>query len=172
MDATVLAAQMGSPEAFSALYEAHKPRVMSLCLKITGDREKAEDLTQDTFLRLHRKIHTFKGTSQFTTWLHRMTVNIVRMDYRKDHSKARLAITLVPLVFGEDEDAYDVPEPRTADPVLRLDLVKAISSLDQPYREALINHHIRGLEQKRGSKIRTYRARVKMRAYLTTKEKA
>ena len=178
MDATVLAAQMGSPEAFSALYEAHKPRVMSLCLKMTGDREKAEDLTQDTFLRLHRKIHTFKGTSQFTTWLHRMTVNIVRMDYRKDHSQARRAITLVPLVFGEDEDAYDVPEPRVTDPILRMDLTKAISTLPRMQRQATIKFYIEGLEhseitRRRGtSKSRILRASRTMRNYLTTKEKA
>jgi len=169
MDTLVREAQSGSQSAFAALYEAHKPRVLSLCLKMTGDREKAEDLTQDTFLRLHRKIHTFKGTSKFSTWLFRMTTNIVKMDYRKDHSKSRRAVTLVPLVFDDDEAVLDVPDPRPANPVLRMDLAKAISSLDRPYRKALIDHHIRGLAEKRGSKIRTYRARVKMRAYLTTK---
>lgn len=178
MDSLVLSAQSGNTDAFAALYVAHKPRVMSLCFKMTGDHDKAEDLTQDTFLQLHRKIHTFRGASQFTTWLHRMTVNVVRMEHRKNHSKARLAITLVPLMLGDDGDetVYDVPDPRPANPILRMDLTKAISTLPRMQRRATIKFYIEGREHKEinrrvtsTSKGRVHKARKKLMKYLTTK---
>lgn len=172
MDSTVLAAQSGSSDAFAALYVAHKPRVMSLCFKMTGDRDKAEDLTQDTFLQLHRKIHTFRGTSQFSTWLYRMTTNIVKMEFRRAKNQFNRMLT-----EAESEDAlHGLQELRPSNPVLRMDLVKAISKLPRHERRNIIKFYIDGLEhseitRRRGtSKSRISRASKTMRAYLTTKE--
>src|SRR5260370_14898969 len=76
-------AKQGDAEAFEFLYNLHKRRVYSLCLRMTGNPASAEDLTQEAFLQLFRKIATFRGESAFSTWLHRMSVNVVLMQLRK-----------------------------------------------------------------------------------------
>src|SRR5882762_10254999 len=83
-DAAILArAQQGDHAAFAQLYSAHKRRVYSLCLRMLGNIAEAEDLTQEAFLQLHRKIATFRGDSAFSTWLHRLAINLVLMHLRK-----------------------------------------------------------------------------------------
>ncbi len=64
-------AQAGDHQAFAQLYSLHKRRIYSLCLRMVGNIAEAEDLTQEAFLQLHRKISTFRGDSAFSTWLHR-----------------------------------------------------------------------------------------------------
>src|SRR5690348_17227150 len=76
-------AQRGQESAFEALYQLHKRRVYSLCLRMIGNTAEADELTQEVFLLLFRKIHTFRGDSAFSTWLHRLAVNIVLMRLRK-----------------------------------------------------------------------------------------
>jgi RNA polymerase sigma-70 factor (ECF subfamily) len=76
-------AQAGDAEAFAKLYAMHKRRVYSLCLRMVSNMAEAEDLAQEAFLQLYRKIGTFRGDSAFSTWLHRMTVNVVLMHLRK-----------------------------------------------------------------------------------------
>jgi RNA polymerase sigma-70 factor (ECF subfamily) len=71
-------AQAGDHQAFAQLYSLHKRRIYSLCLRMVGNIAEAEDLTQEAFLQLHRKIATFRGDSAFSTWLHRLAVNVVR----------------------------------------------------------------------------------------------
>ena len=76
-------AQQGDGGCFESLYGMHKRRVYSLCLRMTGNTAEAEDLTQEAFLQLYRKIATFRGESAFSTWLHRLAVNVVLMHLRK-----------------------------------------------------------------------------------------
>src|SRR5579884_1709473 len=68
-------AKGGDAYAFQQLYGLHKRRVYSLCLRMTGNTAEAEDLTEEAFLQLYRKIATFRGESAFSTWLHRLSVN-------------------------------------------------------------------------------------------------
>ena len=83
-DGDVLArAQAGDHHAFAQLYALHKRRIYSLCLRMVGNVAEAEDLTQEAFLQLHRKIATFRGDSAFSTWLHRLAINVVLMQLRK-----------------------------------------------------------------------------------------
>src|SRR5258708_24265779 len=77
------AAKNGDAEAFSKLYALHKRRVYTLCLRMLGNVSEAEDMTQEAFLHLFRKIGSFRGESAFSTWLHRLTVNLVLMHLRK-----------------------------------------------------------------------------------------
>src|SRR5882757_8441407 len=79
----IAAAQAGDGAAFERLYSLHKRRVYSLCLRMLGNVAEAEDLTQEAFLQLYRKIGTFRGDSAFSTWLHRLAVNLVLMHLRK-----------------------------------------------------------------------------------------
>jgi len=79
----IAAAQNGDAGSFEMLYALHKRRVYSLCLRMLGNVAEAEDLTQEAFLQLYRKIGTFRGDSAFSTWLHRLAVNVVLMHLRK-----------------------------------------------------------------------------------------
>jgi len=72
-------ARRGDPAGFEHLYRKHSRRVYALCLRMTGNSSEAEDLTQDAFVQVFRKIQTFRGESAFSTWLHRLAVNIVLM---------------------------------------------------------------------------------------------
>src|ERR1039457_4229127 len=76
-------AQAGDHRAFAQLYFLHKKRIYSLCMRMVGNTAEAEDMTQETFLQLHRKIATFRGDSAFSTWLHRLAINVVLMQLRK-----------------------------------------------------------------------------------------
>jgi RNA polymerase sigma-70 factor (ECF subfamily) len=76
-------AQAGDHQAFAQLYSLHKRRIYSLCLRMVSNIAEAEDLTQDAFLQLHRKIATFRGDSAFSTWLHRLAINVVLMHLRR-----------------------------------------------------------------------------------------
>ena len=76
-------AQAGDAPAFELLYQLHSRRVYALCLRMVNNPADAEDLMQEAFLQLFRKIGTFRGESAFSTWLHRMTVNVVLMRLRK-----------------------------------------------------------------------------------------
>src|SRR4026208_86488 len=69
--------------AFEELYQRHNRRVYSLCLRMTGNVSEAEDLAQEVFIQLFRKVGSFRGDSAFSTWLHRLTVNQVLMHFRR-----------------------------------------------------------------------------------------
>src|SRR5437764_7272931 len=73
----------GDTSAFEELYTRHSRRVYSLCLRMTANTAEAEDLAQEVFIQLHRKVGSFRGESAFTTWLHRLTVNQVLMHLRR-----------------------------------------------------------------------------------------
>src|SRR5213592_1226768 len=73
----VALAAAGDRHAFERLYRLHVTRVFSLCARMVADRTRAEELTQDVFVRAWEKLHLFRGESAFGTWLHRMTVNVV-----------------------------------------------------------------------------------------------
>src|SRR6201991_4791451 len=96
-------AKQGDAECFEGLYGLHKRRVYSLCLRMTGNTAQAEDLAQEAFLQLFRKIGTFRGESAFSTWLHRMTVNVVLMNLRRKG---------LPLVSLEETLETDEETPR------------------------------------------------------------
>lgn len=85
------ASAKGDKAAFKELYERHNSRVYSLCLRMSGNTAKAEDLTEKTFVQLFREIGCFRDESAFTTWLQRLTVNQVLMHLRK--SGARIELT-------------------------------------------------------------------------------
>src|SRR6202158_2954261 len=90
-------AQEGDSEGFERLYRLHSQRVYGLCLHMVKDPIEAEDLTQDAFLQTFRKIQTFRGDSLFSTWLHRLTVNVVLMAFRKKkHSEISVDEILEP----------------------------------------------------------------------------
>ena len=96
------AAKNGDPDAFSKLYALHKRRVYTLCLRMLGNVSEAEDMTQEAFLHLFRKLGSFRGESAFSTWLHRLTVNLVLMHLRK---KGLNLVSLEETISPSEEDA-------------------------------------------------------------------
>src|ERR1700684_208340 len=96
------AAKNGDAEAFSKLYALHKRRVYTLCLRMLGNVSEAEDMTQEAFLHLFRKLGSFRGESGFSTWLHRLNVNLVLMHLRK---KGLQLVSLEETINPSEEDA-------------------------------------------------------------------
>jgi len=120
------AAAAGDSVAFERLYEQHHRRVYSLCLRMLGNSTHAEDLTQEVFLQVYRKLASFRGDSAFTTWLHRLTVNQVLMHFRRRGVKLEHTSE-----EGDFTNVVDTPlqSTRRISMVDRLALEKAISQL-------------------------------------------
>jgi len=134
------ASAQGEMEAFERLYQLHHRRVYSLCLRLVGNVADAEDLTQEVFLHLYRKISKFRGDSAFTTWLHRLTVNLVLMHLR------RRRLNYEPI---EETELKSLLEERRADDgmariVDRIALERALMALPTGYRTILVLHDIEG----------------------------
>ena len=169
-------AQQGDESAFSALYEAHKRRVYSLCLRMTGNTAEAEDLSQEAFLQLFRKISTFRGESAFSTWLHRLAVNVVLMHLRK---KGLQQVSLDEVDTSQDEPIkrdYGDEDRRLLGSVDRVSLGRAIAELPPGYRSVFILHDVEGYEHNEiatmmdcsvgNSKSQLHKARMKLREWL------
>jgi RNA polymerase sigma-70 factor (ECF subfamily) len=170
-------AKQGDSECFEALYSLHKRRVYSLCLRMVGNTAEAEDLTQEAFLQLFRKIATFRGESAFSTWLHRLAVNVVLMRLRKKGlPEVSLEETLEPP--NEDGPRKDIG---TLDNALvgaidRVNLGRAIESLPPGYRIIFVLHDVEGYEHNQiakmmgcsigNSKSQLHKARMKLRDLL------
>jgi RNA polymerase sigma-70 factor (ECF subfamily) len=169
-------AQQGDEEAFAALFEAHKRRVYSLCLRMTGNTAEAEDLSQEVFMQLFRKIATFRGESAFSTWLHRLAVNVVLMHLRK---KGLQQISLDEVDTSQDEPVkrdYGDDDRRLIGSVDRISLSAAIESLPPGYKTVFVLHDIEGYEHNEiadimncsvgNSKSQLHKARMKLREVL------
>ncbi len=174
-------AQQGDEEAFSALFEAHKRRVYSLCLRMTGNTAEAEDLTQEAFLQLFRKISTFRGESAFSTWLHRLSVNVVLMHLRK---KGLQQVSLDEMDTSQEEPVkrdYRDDDRRLLGSVDRIGLTRAIAELPPGYRAVFILHDVEGYEHNEiaeimkcsvgNSKSQLHKARMKLREWLRENQK-
>jgi RNA polymerase sigma-70 factor (ECF subfamily) len=170
-------AKAGDAEAFQALYDKHKRRVYSLCLRMTANTAEAEDLTQEAFLQLYRKIATFRGESAFSTWLHRLSVNVVLMHLRK---KTLPSVSLEETTQGGDEDApkkdFGTEDLALAGSIDRLQLQRAVDDLPPGYRTIFVLHDVQGYEHNEiaqivgcsigNSKSQLHKARMKLRDLL------
>jgi len=170
-------AQKGDGEAFEHLYHLHKRRVYSLCLRMTGNAADAEDATQEAFLQLFRKVGSFRGESAFSTWLHRMTVNVVLMRLRR---KALPQVSLDEPMESNQEDAFRREmgrfDARLLGTLDRVRLERAIEMLPPGYRNIFILHDIEGYEHNEiaallgcslgNSKSQLHKARLKLRDLL------
>src|ERR1700687_3233908 len=139
-------AKQGHEAAFEVLYHLHKRRVYSLCLRMVSNPTDAEDLAQEAFLQLFRKIATFRGESAFSTWLHRMTVNVVLMQLRK---KSLPVVSLEETTDGEeDSPKRDVgaEDLRLAGAIDRVELNRAVEDLPPGYRSVFVLHDVEGFE--------------------------
>lgn len=143
--------QEGSAEAFELLVTRHGTRVYNLCLRILGDPHDAADASQDTFLSALRKLHTFRGDSAFTTWLHRVTVNACYDSLRRKRRRPLLQIV------NEEEDEHPepaLPAPDHSDQVaLSIDVERALMQIPAEFRVALVLADVRDLPYEEISRV-------------------
>ena len=175
---TIRLAQQGDAAAFETIYQLHCRRVYALCLRMVGDPTEAEDLTQEAFLQLFRKIHTFRGESAFSSWLHRLTANIVLMRFRK---KRPITMSLDEVIRPDEEG--DRPTLEIGGPDLRLigvfdrvNLQTAVEQLPEGYRSMFLLHDVQGFEHNEiaamlgcsvgNSKSQLHKARKRLRELL------
>jgi RNA polymerase sigma-70 factor (ECF subfamily) len=170
------AAAAGNMLAFEEIYQRHHRRVYSICLRMLQNATEAEDLTQDVFIQLYRKIGSFRGDSAFTTWLHRLTVNQVLMHFRKRNVKFEKTTeegeTPVQVVGGTEN-------PRKMPVVDKIAIEHAIGQLPEGYRKVFVLHDVEGYEHEEVAKIlgcsvgtsksQLHKARLKLRKLLQKK---
>ena len=171
-------AQAGDAPAFEHLYQLHSRRVYALCLRMVGNPSDAEDLMQEAFLQLFRKIGTFRGESAFSTWLHRMTVNVVLMRLRK---KSLPAASLEETTEPDEETGgprkdIGAPDLRLSGAVDRVNLERSIEKLPPGYRTVFVLHDVQGFEHNEiagimgcsvgNSKSQLHKARTRLRELL------
>ena len=173
------ASAAGDAAAFERIYQQYNRRVYSICLRMVGNPTEAEDLTQDVFVQLFRKIGSFRGESAFTTWLHRMTVNQVLMHFRK--RGVRMESTTddgelpVQIEVGTDR-------PSRMPIIDSIALDRAVSELPPGYRTVFVLHDVEGYEHEEvarmlgctvgTSKSQLHKARLRIRALLDKKAAA
>ena len=174
---TIRLAQQGDAAAFEILYALHKRRVYSLCRRMSGNEAEAEDLAQEVFLLVFRKIANFRGQSAFSTWLHRVTVNVVLMRFRK---KGLLAVSLQELLDPEERETpksdFGHRDDVLAGAIDRVNLERAIESLPPGYRTVFVLFDIEGYEHNEiaamlgctigNTKSQLHKARMKLRSML------
>jgi RNA polymerase sigma-70 factor (ECF subfamily) len=178
-EAEVIArAQNGDRLAFERLYRSHNQHVYAVCLRMVGNAAEAEDLTQEVFLLVLRKIYTFRGDSAFSTWLHRLTVNLVLMHLRKKSPP------IVPIEVSPDCDDeiapasidFGVPDLSLEGAIDRINLGRCIAQLPSGYRAVFVLHDVQGYEHHEiagilgrsvgVSKSQLHKARARLRAAL------
>jgi RNA polymerase sigma-70 factor (ECF subfamily) len=172
-------AQEGDPDAFSTLFHAHKSRIYSLCLRMTNNVTEAEDLAQDAFLQVFRKLSSFRGDSALSTWLYRIAVNTVLMHFRK---KSPIQVSLDEPYTSRDNNArqvrrdYGIKDDRLVGCVTRVALTRAISELPAGYRRIFVLHEVEGYEHREiaallgcsvgNSKSQLHKAKLRIRDLL------
>jgi RNA polymerase sigma-70 factor, ECF subfamily len=169
-------AQQGDSDAFASLFHAHKARIYSICLRMTNNTAEAEDLTQDAFMQVFRKLSTFRGDSALSTWLYRIAVNTVLMHFRKK------ALRQISLDEPYNQDArlvrreYGTKDDRLSGCVDRIALTRAIRELPDGYRTIFLLHEVEGYEHQEiaelldcsvgNSKSQLHKAKLRIRELL------
>jgi RNA polymerase sigma-70 factor, ECF subfamily len=139
--ALVARARAGDLDAFEVLYKQTSPRIYSLCVRMTGDVERAKELLQDVYVRVWERLATFRGESAFSSWLHRLAVNAVLTGLRSDRRR-RGRVTL-----GDDLTNVaweDTASESPTDAGTKIDLERALERLPPTARQVFVLHDIEG----------------------------
>lgn len=180
-ESLAIEAQQGNIDAFAALVDRHKGRVHRTLYQVVGDELDAQDLAQELFLKLYRSLAGYRGEAAFTTWLHRLTLNLA-FDWLRARKRRPLQVPLTPPPDRDDGPELDPasPDEGPEQQALRTErlqqLRKAISALPPDYRDVVTLHHIHHLSyqqisERTGAPVRTietrlYRARALLRKML------
>lgn len=174
----IVSAQGGDPDAFAALFNAHKARVYSMCLRMTRNAAEAEDLTQEVFLHVFRKLAAFRRDAAFSTWLYRVTVNTVLMHLRKKKVCHLSLDERVTQVSGSQLREYGRVDHNLRAAVDRIAATRAIMGLPAGYRTVFVLHEVKGYEHHDiaqmlrcsigTSKSQLHKAKARIRELLST----
>jgi RNA polymerase sigma-70 factor (ECF subfamily) len=171
-------AQLGDASAFERIYRLYSRRVYALCLRMLGNWTEAEDLTQEAFLGVFRKIQSFRGESAFSTWLHRVAVNLVLMRLRKKASQETSLEKSSKRNFdcGGPQEELGGHDLQLAGTIDRINLQHAMDQLGRSQRLVVELHDIQGYKHKEiaqimdwsigNSKAQLHRARRRLRELL------
>jgi RNA polymerase sigma-70 factor, ECF subfamily len=138
-------------QTFYDLYQKHHHLVYGICLRMTKDPSEAEDLTQDAFVHLFGTIGSYRGESAFTTWLYRLTVNVVLMHFRRRKRRRELTSESEDFPVHSRAGTHDHASMRVVNGIL---LSEVMAKLPNGYREAVVLHDIEGLEHKEIAALR------------------
>lgn len=169
-------AREGDADAFASLFNAHKSKIYSLCLRMTCNTAEAEDLTQDAFLQAFRKLGTFRGDSALSTWLYRVAVNTVLMHLRKKGLRVMSMDQPVEEQDGAIKREQGRLDDRLSGSVDRIALTRAMKELPAGYRTIFLLHEVKGYEHHEiarllkcsvgNSKSQLHKAKTRMRELL------
>jgi len=172
----ISSAREGNDQAFAALFNLHKRRVYSLCLHMSKDVAEAEDLTQDAFMRVFRKLDSFRGEARFSTWLYRITVNTVLAKFRRSKSDLLSIDRDVRVDSSFQRKEVSRGDPQLLGVIDRITLARAIEELPPGCRTVFILHDVEGHEHHEvaellgcsvgNSKAQLHKARMKIRNWL------
>lgn len=180
-----LEAQQGNMQAFADLVERHKGRVYRTLFQVVGSDQDAQDLAQEVFLKVYRSLAGYRGDAAFTTWLHRLTLNLA-FDWLRARKRRPLQVPLEPPADPDERPAIELasPDEGPEDTALRQDrhrqLHEAIQQLPPDYREVILLHHFHHLSYQqiaerleaplRTIETRLYRARLLLKKALSEQE--
>lgn len=140
MSDAVRRAQAGDESAFEALYREHVDRVHAICLRMSGDPRRAEEWTQDAFVRAWEQLGSFRGAAAFSSWLYRVAVNVVLGGRRAEGRRERRHSAAAQLAASELEGALAAGR----NPGTRLDLERALAALPPGARMIFVLHDVEG----------------------------
>jgi RNA polymerase sigma-70 factor (ECF subfamily) len=174
--ALIQRAREGDEAAFAELFNAHKAKIYSLCLRMTSNTAEAEDLTQDAFLQVFRKLDTFRGDSALSTWLYRVAVNTVLMHFRKKGLRQVSLDEPANHETGAPKREHGKIDGRLSTSVDRIALTRAMKELPVGYRTIFLLHEVKGYEHHEiarllhcsvgNSKSQLHKAKMRMRELL------
>ena len=166
----------GNEDAFATLFNAHRTKVYSLCLRMTSNTAEAEDLTQDAFLQVFRKLGTFRGDSALSTWLYRVAVNTVLMHFRKKGLRQVSLEEPANREAGAPKREHGKVDERLSTSIDRIALTRAMKELPVGYRTIFLLHEVKGYEHHEiarllrcsvgNSKSQLHKAKARMRELL------
>jgi RNA polymerase sigma-70 factor (ECF subfamily) len=165
---------------FAKIYAVYGPRVYYLCLRMTGNADDAEDLSQEAFLRLMQKLDTFRGESAFYTWLRRLAINVVLLRFQKASWRRETSLDALmeprPGFGFSPGNEFAIIDPELLGAIDRINLERAIAQLPPGFKAVFILHDIEGYEHNEisrmlgcsigTSKSQLHKARMKMRELL------
>ena len=148
-------ATSGDEAAFEQLYQAHSPRVFALCLRMSGSRQRAADLTQDVFVHIWERLGSWRGDAALSSWIHRLTVNLVLSNVRSDQRRQKREMS--DQSPDENEDAESRPKAegvvRPASVHEAIDLERAIAALPNGARTVFVLHDVEGYQHDEIAKL-------------------
>jgi RNA polymerase sigma-70 factor (ECF subfamily) len=155
----------GDRAAFEQIYQRHAEMVFNLAFRMTGDREEAADVSQETFLRVHRYCGRFRGRSSLKTWIYRVTVNCCRSRFRRNQNWRTRILSGALETVEQVPDTRRGPEDRTLARDRGEMVTGALRRLPEPFREAVVLRDLEGLTYEEianvlGVRIGTVRSRI------------